>query len=385
MSDQFYLALLNPIIALSFSIVVALLWHRWPRHTHFFPLSVAFLYAGLAFITQEWALFSAPGGINYAGNALFFAAVILACVSALLRVKAKVPLWGYGIITVFSLCGFLYFSLVAPSTISRIVLMNCSFIGLSVLTITRMAGAGVRSRADQLFVAVVALGGAISVIRLVMALSGMLPLNSAGGVDRSAYWSSVSGLTPLLSIFIVAVFVFALALEIVADLRQQADHDHLTGLLNRRGFETAASTAMNASRTDGALMIADIDDFKQVNDQFGHAIGDNVIEAVGRALREHGQADFVGRIGGEEFALFFRRASASQLQDIAGAAAAALDMRHIPGLPPGYKLTISIGLHHRQGGETLDQMLVMADRALYRAKASGKNRAVMSPARLKLV
>lgn len=384
MSAQFYLSLLNPIIALSFAIVVALLWRRWPGYTHFFPLSLAFLYLGLGFITQEWPLFAAPGGINYAGNALFFGAVLLACVSALIRVGAKVPVIGFSAITAVALVAFLYFALVAPSTAARIVWLSLSFVAFAGVTIKRLLAVGNRNLADRLFIAALVLGAALAAIRPALMFVGILPLNSQGGVDGSTYWASIAGLTPLLSILIVAIFLAALFLEIVAGLKNQADHDHLTGLFNRRGFEAAASVPLAAGEAGLALMIADIDDFKQVNDQFGHSVGDRVIADVGAVLADHGRTDFVGRIGGEEFALFYRKTSETTLQDVARAIAQALQQRHIPGVPEGYPLTVSIGLHLRQGNETLAEMQRLADRALYRAKAAGKNRAVASPARLRL-
>ncbi len=383
MSAQFYLSLLNPIIALSFAIVVALLWRRWPNYTHFFPLSVAFLYLGLGFITQEWPLFAAPGGINYAGNALFFGAVVLACASALIRVGAKVPVIAFGAISFVALAAFLYFALITPSTAARIVWLSMSFVAFASLTIQRLVARGASTLADRLFIAALIFGGVMAAIRPVLMLAGVLPLNSEGGVDGSTYWESIAGLTPLLSILVVAIFLAALFLEIVAGLKSQADHDHLTGLFNRRGFEAAAAGPLAGQETGLALLIADIDDFKQVNDQFGHSVGDRVIAEVGAVLASHGEADFVGRIGGEEFALFYRKTSETTLQYIARAIAEALQQRHIPGLPAGYPLTVSIGLHQRQGEETLAEMQRLADRALYRAKADGKNRAVASPARLR--
>lgn len=384
MSAQFYLSLLNPLIALSFSVLVALLWQRMPTRTHFFPLSVAFLYLGLAFISQDWPPLAVPGGINYAGNAFFFSAVVLACVSAIVRVGAKVPIVGFGVITLAATLGFLYFSLVTPSTLARILLLNACFATITVLTILRLIGAGLHDLADQLFVAGIALGTILAVVRPLMMLAGLFGLNPAGGVEGSSYWGSIVGLTPLLSILVVGVFVFALVLDIVTQLKRQADHDYLTGLFNRRGFESSVGDILWSDEAGLALLVADIDDFKQVNDGFGHAVGDRVIATVASVLSRHGQADIAGRMGGEEFALFYRGATNLELERIAQTIASELNKQRVAGLPGGYPLTISIGLHARQGAETLGEMQVLADRALYRAKEAGKNRAVLSPAQLRL-
>ncbi|MBJ3784474.1 GGDEF domain-containing protein [Devosia sediminis] len=384
MSAQFYLSLLNPILALSFSILVALLWRRWPNHVYFFPLSVAFLYLGLGFITQEWPLFSSPGAVNYAGNALFYGAVLLACVSAIVRVRAKMPVIPFALVTVAAFTGFFYFALVTPSTMGRIVVLSGGFAITAGITLVQLARAGLRTLADRLFMSAVGLGTLLAVGRPLLILSGGLSLNADGGVTQSSYWGSIAGLTPLLAIFIVAIFVFSLVLDIVTQLRSEADHDLLTGLFNRRGFEAAVADAMDSQDTIPALLVADIDDFKQVNDRFGHAVGDRVIATVGRVLARSGEADCSGRIGGEEFALFYRNATPARLKVISRTIAAELGEQGVEGLPAGYPLTLSIGLHARQGGETLEDMQVLADRALYRAKAAGKNRAEASPARLKL-
>ena len=385
MSAQFYLSLLNPAIALAFSAIVALLWRRWPNHAHFLPLSIAFLYLGLAFITQEWPLFSQPGAINYAGNAFFYAAVVLACISALVRVRTRVPVIGFAGISLIAVSGFAYFAWVEPSTLIRILLLNGCFAALTILTIIRLVAAGIRDLADRLFVAGVALGAALAIGRPVLIIANVMDINPGGPLDESAYWGSVAGLTPLLAILVVAVFAFALVLEIVVRLTREAERDHLTGLLNRRGFETAANEALGSAPSGQALLIADIDDFKQVNDRFGHAVGDRVIATVGTILSRQGESDFAGRIGGEEFALFYRETTVAQLERLASRIAEELARQRISGLPDGYPLTISIGLHRRDSAESLDDMLILADRALYRAKSSGKNRAVLSPTRLKAV
>lgn len=379
MSAELILSILNPTIATAFAALVAVLYWRWPKHTYLLPLSIAFFYLGLAFLAQEWDLLSVPGGINYASNAFFYCAVLLACVGAMVRVGARVPVAAFGALTILAVAGFLYFTLVAPSTIHRILVINGSFTVLTGVTIWKLLAAGVRTPVDRFFVAGVALGAVIAVARPLLFLQYGPEAARNLPVSQSAYWDSVLALTPLMAIFIAGVFIFALVYDIVGELQHAADEDHLTGLLNRRGFERAANVVLKGRQGGPAVLVADIDDFKQINDRFGHAAGDRVIAMLGATLAQHGHADAAARIGGEEYALLYRDATLDTLRARADDIAAALSQQPVPGLPETYRTTVSIGLYRRAAVEPLGDMLKLADHALYRAKAAGKNRAASTP------
>lgn len=166
------------------------------------------------------------------------------------------------------------------------------------------------------------------------------------------------------------------------DLKQKlehaSNHDALTGLPNRRYMarrqEEAAALAARHPEASFALLIADIDHFKAINDTFGHAVGDEVLQAVAQALlsplREY---DLCARWGGEEFLLLLPSTDAE------GAAAMAERLRAATaGWPPVRKdvpaPTVSIGYTAHRPGENIDQTLQRADKALYEAKESGRNR-----------
>lgn len=163
-----------------------------------------------------------------------------------------------------------------------------------------------------------------------------------------------------------------------ARMERLATTDDLTGLLNRRAFfERAEAARMQAlrQRQPIALLMLDIDHFKQINDRFGHATGDEALLkfslACGQSLREY---DILGRMGGEEFAL------ALPGTDLAGALRAAERLRQAVMetqlLTCGncYTMTVSIGLVVIEPEEDLASALARADQALYRAKHAGRNR-----------
>lgn len=163
-------------------------------------------------------------------------------------------------------------------------------------------------------------------------------------------------------------------------LRMQRDHarraaltDELTGLSNRRHLTTALREL--AAREAGlAVVMLDLDHFKRVNDQHGHAVGDAVLCHFARLLQQHAQRDdLAGRLGGEEFMLVMRRT------DRAGAVARIQALLHavrtslpVPGLPQ-LRMTASAGLVFSACGESIGRLLARADQLLYAAKADGRD------------
>ena len=161
----------------------------------------------------------------------------------------------------------------------------------------------------------------------------------------------------------------------LAQMTRLATLDDLSGLLNRRAFlQEAERIRRLVARQQGGLCVAivDIDHFKRVNDRHGHAAGDAVIKAVAHALRRGlRDSDVVGRIGGEEFAIvlpFTRAADALRRLQQLRVDVAALDV-------DGVRVTLSGGLTELVGARgAIDAALKHADTALYRAKASGRDR-----------
>lgn len=164
-----------------------------------------------------------------------------------------------------------------------------------------------------------------------------------------------------------------------AELRHLADHDSLTGLLNRRRFRAELDQHVSFNTRyggQGAVMIIDIDGLKEVNDRLGHQLGDNLLRRIAAILRERVRAtDLVARLSGDEFAVLMPQA------DIAGALQLAEDLRAqvADGFPVPAETgaaTISVGITmfgaERSGGA--EAVLVAADQAMYRAKDEGRDR-----------
>lgn len=167
--------------------------------------------------------------------------------------------------------------------------------------------------------------------------------------------------------------------ELMALLEKQALTDPLTSLPNRRAFEKeAAGAVLRAARSEAPVTvgIADVDHFKAINDNYGHAVGDAVLCAVSDAIRSVARdTDIVARLGGEEFGLIFPNTSIEQSGQVAERIRSAVASIQFPvNGAETVDVTISIGLSKLIGQAGLDAALGAADTALYSAKGNGRNR-----------
>jgi diguanylate cyclase (GGDEF)-like protein len=211
-------------------------------------------------------------------------------------------------------------------------------------------------------------------------LAAMLPWLPAGNQVFDSVWLTVLSFEALL-------FTIAIAFIMLAMAKERTEHGHktaalidpLTGLANRRAFLQDGEAQLNRQATDPrptAVMLLDLDHFKSINDRFGHAVGDRVLEVfadvASGCIR---RMDLLGRLGGEEFAALLIDTTRERAQMVAeeirarfAAAAREVDGRPVAG-------TVSIGIVIGQDAVLdLTALLAQADHALYRAKDNGRDR-----------
>jgi diguanylate cyclase (GGDEF)-like protein len=168
--------------------------------------------------------------------------------------------------------------------------------------------------------------------------------------------------------------------RLVAQLRELARTDPLTGLANRREFESHFETELSRARRSGApfaLALGDLDHFKRLNDAYGHGCGDDALRAVGRVLTESTRTtDLCARVGGEEFAIILPETAvdgALPVLDRVRARLAAV------ATPSGEPLSISFGLVEFPGdGGSMRELMHAGDMALYGAKELGRDRVCLA-------
>lgn len=161
-------------------------------------------------------------------------------------------------------------------------------------------------------------------------------------------------------------------------LREAATTDALTNVMNRRALDAALASSWDTYDREGrvfGVIMCDIDHFKNVNDSLGHAAGDEVLAEVARVLDKGVRGgDMFGRWGGEEFMAIVDTASETTLGDVAERLRALIARER----PCGIHVTVSFGAAVSKRFSTLGDLLVSADRALYAAKANGRNRCVVA-------
>ncbi|NHZ60834.1 ligand-binding sensor domain-containing diguanylate cyclase [Massilia genomosp. 1] len=169
-----------------------------------------------------------------------------------------------------------------------------------------------------------------------------------------------------------------------AKLAALSSTDGLTGINNRRGFDHALDAEWRRGARNGypvALAMLDVDHFKSYNDHYGHQAGDQCLRAVAGVIAAHARrpSDLVARYGGEEFALLAPATSVAEAHELACALCLALEQLALPHAKSPYGVvTISIGVVSLMPDENgaPEQLVEHADRAMYRAKTEGRNRAL---------
>jgi two-component system cell cycle response regulator len=171
---------------------------------------------------------------------------------------------------------------------------------------------------------------------------------------------------------------------LVEESQLMATIDSLTGLMNRRAFIPALEGELvRIDRYGGRLsvLLVDIDHFKLINDNRGHASGDAVLSAVGRMLRSHmREVDVTGRWGGEEFVVTLPETDAEGARLAAERLRAGFEALVVrDGRGDRINVTASIGVSTYQRGDTAGALVDRADRAMYQAKSNGRNRVSIYP------
>lgn len=164
-----------------------------------------------------------------------------------------------------------------------------------------------------------------------------------------------------------------------------AEHDGLTSLINRHAFELRFTHALESARLDGrgavhALMFMDLDNFKQINDEFGHSAGDSVLKQTAAILLSHVRGrDTVARIGGDEFAVLLEHCSVDQAEGLAKEIISSIRGLEFSAKGQGFRITASIGLVPIGADmDSVDEVMGLADAAHYFAKRAGKDQVHVS-------
>ncbi len=235
-----------------------------------------------------------------------------------------------------------------------------------------------RHLVDKALVTIAALVVLDTIARVVV-FSVLLPMNNAIGdfhATQYAFFMQISG--GALGLCFALAALGSLMVDLITGYRDAAERDPLTGLYNRRGFEDTLNRLPPAARQRGVVLTCDIDHFKHTNDTYGHASGDRVLETLARVLTGSLPANaVVARFGGEEFIACIPGVTPAEGKVMAQAICASFARKPWSDLGIDAEITVSIGLAPLTlVDRSIHDAISRADKALYLAKAAGRNQVV---------
>jgi len=379
-TDNF--AYLLPFIFLVFGTIF-LIADRWsPGSARYWGVGYVLSSIGFAFPVVAGALpFTVQAVVS---NILFFLAFLSYGQALLVRFKRPkllVPRVTFAIVAFAVVCWFIFGD---ENLRSQLAIGDSSLavlLAIAVVSVWRHAKAPI----DRMLVAITSLVVVETTVRVIVLLAS----TSADSFESLDQFLS-SDYAFLMQVFASTVgFVMALTVlgcvvaDVVTGHRDAAERDPLTGLFNRRGFEQALPLAKGLADAKGgafpagAVIVGDIDHFKQVNDRFGHAAGDHVIIGFATTLRETRKGALVARFGGEEFVSFLPNMSRIDATEMAEAVRAAFSAMNWRDHGIDASITASFGVSMTAPGDhSVHDALARADACLYAAKNSGRDRVV---------
>ncbi|MBZ9737015.1 GGDEF domain-containing protein [Mesorhizobium sp. CA18] len=377
MDTGLLIALLNPTIALALGAAFLVLWSYQRHRPYLAVLGASYCLSAPGFLLQYFTLPIGVALTKLVSNICFTIAACCLASAIIARYGRRVPYVGIGIVTGGGLAAFIWFMFVQPDLTWRVLAMNFGFGALSLLVGAELRTVRHNGPTEKILLVLSLLSGLNFIARTLVVVIAHGPFPSYDGFYGSSYWTTALLSHALLSLLTALCLFTAAALDVMRALKDETHTDPLSGILNRRGFEERANLLLDECGKAGfpvALVLADLDHFKALNDRHGHEAGDRVIADFAAKLRSAtGARGAAGRIGGEEFAVLLPLSDLGAARLFAEAIRAFYSAGAIEGLPPGVRVTASFGVAARSGREGLMPLMRRADEALYKAKKNGRD------------
>lgn len=381
MDKSYLLSAIPPLISATLSVTFFFLWLRKKCNGHVLNWALAYTCAAIGSAIDFARILAESGLLSFVANIFFVGVAFFAVRGSILRYAGKpldrilVPLY------VLAVSGGLWFAIADPSILWRGTVNSAAAATMFLVGAVMISRSKGIDRLDRLTAVAFVVTAAILIGRPIASYIYEGPIQEEAQVADSL-WIVSFKIFAILSWFATAIlFLLRVTSDLMEELSAQSLTDPLTGIGNRRGFFMLADAVLRdaSPALPATLLVLDIDHFKRVNDNFGHATGDRVIQSLGTLLREitGGTGCVVARIGGEEFVALLPATNLVggwALAEGIRTAFAARSHEGIPSTSSSRKVTVSIGLAESLGGEEIDSLLERADGALYRAKREGRNR-----------
>ena len=375
MFGQSYFQLISPLIFLVFSLGFALLWHyaRYIRALRLFSLS--YFLGACAMMGDFLRNAMDPVVAIYVINPLYVATSVTFCAGVFSFYRGGVPWRALTAQSAVILLALSWFKFVQEDIVIRTMVMNAGaavMLGYAAIELRR----DMRRLVDRILQAIVLIYSFHMILRtLVVLWYEHQTLTEANYADSIAALSLYFALS-IAALALAGILFVMFGMEIVSNLTRTSWTDPLTGALNRRGLDArvaALPTEMPGTAAH-AIVLADIDRFKKINDQYGHEAGDRVITQFARILTcAAREGDFIVRWGGEEFMVVMPGADVAMARLFAETVRAGFETQRHDGITD-VAVTASFGVAAWPASRPIADSAHLADRALYRAKRGGRNR-----------
>ncbi|GAA4035186.1 GGDEF domain-containing protein [Parerythrobacter jejuensis] len=370
------LGLVTPIMALFFAVSFAVLWRAGRMKRHVLGFAIAYALSAMGFLVTHF--FPADAFYLFHTTQVFYtlgSAVMLAAVCE--RVGQRLHLGSIAIVYLVSAFVLGVAVSFSDDVGPRLIIVNTGYGVMFAMGVATLLTARRRDLVDLAIIVIMAIQAADFLVRPNLTL--MFERSIPAEVYRDSIYYSLIGLVlGIKGVTIAMVLIGATIAEWTKTLRDAAEQDALTGLLNRGAFEQSIRSLLPRAQTEGrplSLVVADIDLFKQVNDIWGHQAGDQAITAFGNLIQSTVRgSDVGGRIGGEEFCIAVWNCENEPAAGLAERIRSAFARLEHPDLNSDIRLTASFGVATARSGETYEQLFARADTALYEAKANGRDR-----------
>ena len=378
--------LLSPLLLSSISLALLCVWRIWnspPAKT--MGLSLAWFAGGLL-VQVLWHPQAPPIPVGYvlAFSSCYLAACALGASTVAHRLQVTFPWRKAVIVSVLTLLAMAWFTLHTPNLAARVYIIKIMCLVVLCLPLLRWQSIQPINRFDHwmrwIYVAFLCSDLVHTLLQLPASLGG-----DETRFTTTWFWLGTHMFAISFGLAMSALLLFAITTDVMERVNHERLRDPLTQLLNRRGFEELSPHAkLPQPQQQWALLALDLDHFKQVNDHYGHAVGDQVLQSLATLLQQQVRAgDLVARFGGEEFVVLAavpHSAAAEQLAQRIRTSVAQAQL--LPHTAPQQSITISIGVAMMPGQLPLRtaQALLVADHQLYQAKFTGRNQVRMAPA-----
>lgn len=373
------LQLITPGILFVFGITFVCAWLVEKKRDYLLLLAGACVLFALGAMSQILSLPPSVGPNAIVSGALYTSAVIAAVEGILVRSgRGLGPVIDMAILVGF-VCLLAYFFYVDRNLMTRVYIQNFGYGLLMLIAAARLTALARGPYVDRALFWVLLLFGLHFFPRTLLTVGFSAPIDKIT-FGNSMFWQALQLSLAVLGAGLALAILAAAVSDMIDDLRRERDLDLLTGILNRRGFQERVSAHLRKHGSSRAtLALCDIDNFKSINDTLGHDVGDDVLGEVGHMLRNASRKrDIVGRLGGEEFAVFLPDTDEQEAIDYAERLRIAIEQNSFAVLGRARQVTASFGVGTLQPEDSWPSLYKRIDGRLYEAKRTGRNRTISS-------